>query len=252
MAVREPFWGLVQQNGPWSQTPKDIRQARERQPLWNGGGVETGGTAHAGNGGWRSVTNFDRQRSSFMPAPPPPTKYATPTIIDNNKPYPRGYLPDMPGFEDYQKVLDEESNAIKNDLGITDHVPYLYPHAGAFERSLDLLSFAQYDELSFDPTINKAIQNAKAEETMDMMAGGMYKSSTVKPNVISQSEENIIHLDGGEGKFDIHVYRPPKLGLQQQAFEASNLGLMMDADDFNPFKRLESEYSNHSNHLSKF
>ena len=257
MTAREPFWGLVQQNGPWRQTANDKRHAREQDPNWTGGGVGTGGTRHAGNGNWREVTNPDRQRSSAMPAPPPPSKYALPNVVDNNKPYPRGYLPDMPGYEDFQKVLDEESDALKKGLGITDHVPYLYPQAGAFERSLDMLMVGEADHLSPDPEMEEAIRNAKSEEAMDMMAGGQYRSSAIKANVRVDGEENIIHLTSqGNGSMSrprvVHIYRPPKLGLEAQAAESSRLRVMMDTPNFNPMAHLDKTYGDHANHFSRF
>lgn len=222
MTAREPFWGLVQQRGPWHQTANDVRQARMKDVDWVGGGVPTGGRAHAGNGLWRSVINPDRQRTSFMPAPPPPSKYANPSIIDNNKPYPRGYLPDMPGFKDFQKVLDEKSDAIAQGLGITDHLPYAYPKAGALERDLDILTVTEGSNInSYATEDREALMDLRWEEAMDMMAAGTYISSSVKREVdIDGGVDNIVHLSGPSfnGRDEVNVFKPsPQQSLEEQA-----------------------------------
>lgn len=76
------FWGLVQQKGPWKSTPADKRNASlslKNRSIMSGGGIGAGGTRHAGNGNWASTTT-PADRDAWK-APPPPSKYATRSIM---------------------------------------------------------------------------------------------------------------------------------------------------------------------------
>lgn len=222
MTAHEPFWGLVQQSGPWHQTANDKRVLNEKSIDWSGGGIGVGGKAHAGNALWKSITNFDTQRTSFMPAPPPPSKYVTRSIVDNNKPYPRGYLPSMPGFKDFQQNLDEQGSVIAKGLGIMTQMPYMYPRAGVFERNLDLMAAAEPQHTNpMAENDRQAIVDAKSEEYVDAMAAGTYHSGGVmRESQVSRAEENIIHLGDDDGQGGMHVasiFVPPTPDIVEQA-----------------------------------
>ena len=222
MTAHEPFWGLVQQSGPWHQTANDKRVLNEKSIDWSGGGIGVGGKDHAGNALWKSITNFDTQRTSFMPAPPPPSKYVTRSIVDNNKPYPRGYLPSMPGFKDFQQNLDEQGSVIAQGLGIMTQMPYMYPRAGVFERNLDLMAAAEPQHTNpMAETDRQATVEAKSEEYVDAMAAGTYHSGGVmRESQVSRAEENIIHLGDDDGQGGMHVasiFVPPTPDIVEQA-----------------------------------
>jgi len=75
----QPYWGLVQQNGPWSSTPGDIRRANMKDVGTYGGGIGVGGRGHAGNSIFESfMTPYQINATG---APPPPSNYAKPTVM---------------------------------------------------------------------------------------------------------------------------------------------------------------------------
>lgn len=51
----KPFWGLVQQNGPWKTTPSDVKRSEMKDQPSIGGGKAAGGRQHAGHGEWLRV-----------------------------------------------------------------------------------------------------------------------------------------------------------------------------------------------------
>jgi hypothetical protein len=75
----QPYWGLVQQNGPWSSTPGDIKRANEKDIPAFGGGIGVGGRKHAGHSIFESfMTPYQINATG---APPPPSGYARPTVM---------------------------------------------------------------------------------------------------------------------------------------------------------------------------
>ena len=75
----QPYWGLVQQNGPWSSTPGDIKRANEKDIPTFGGGIGVGGRKHAGHSIFESFMN--PYQINATGAPPPPSGYARPTVM---------------------------------------------------------------------------------------------------------------------------------------------------------------------------
>ena len=55
--IQQPFWGLVEQVGPWTTTSADNARSSMGQPLWRGGGVDGGGTSHPFHGSWFREAN---------------------------------------------------------------------------------------------------------------------------------------------------------------------------------------------------
>lgn len=72
-------WGLTIQEGPWKDTPNDVKN-RKRQFNIGGGGVPQGGTLHAGNGYWKSRTDAKDNYSEIPPAPQP-SSYAQRSVL---------------------------------------------------------------------------------------------------------------------------------------------------------------------------
>ena len=70
--------GLTSQIGPW----KNAKREHEGQRIFSGGGVPSGGTAHAGHGDWRVVMN-PAMPSGFEPegSMPQPSEWAIPNVV---------------------------------------------------------------------------------------------------------------------------------------------------------------------------
>ena len=75
----KPFWGLVQQNGPWATTPTDIKRANMKDVATIGGGIGVGGRGHAGHSTFASFINPYQVNATG--APPAPSGYALPTVM---------------------------------------------------------------------------------------------------------------------------------------------------------------------------
>ena len=67
------YWGLVQQRGPWDETKIDIQNLRNTKVVNLGGGVDNGGTVHAGHAQWKTkvTPSVDPQHIPAMPNPSP-------------------------------------------------------------------------------------------------------------------------------------------------------------------------------------
>lgn len=119
------YWGLVQQRGPWDETPIDKERLKQSKIYKIGGGVPDGGTEHAGHGIWSTTINPNPQFSNLPPMPPPST-YAQ---IYNIVPGPP-QLPPVPGrppiylFQnpDSEKQGSFHQNTIKQKVS-TDALP---------------------------------------------------------------------------------------------------------------------------------
>lgn len=78
----QPYWGLVQQKGPWSSTPGDIKRAKEKDFGTFGGGIGVGGTGHRRvNGNANFAAFINPYQVNATGAPPPPSGYARPTVM---------------------------------------------------------------------------------------------------------------------------------------------------------------------------
>jgi hypothetical protein len=78
----KPYWGLVQQNGPWESTPGDIKRASEKDFGTFGGGIGVGGIGHRGHNGHANFAAFiNPYQMNAGGAPPPPSGYARPTVM---------------------------------------------------------------------------------------------------------------------------------------------------------------------------
>lgn len=67
------YWGLVQQRGPWQETAIDIQRLQNSKVTKIGGGVDSGGTLHAGHAQWSSSTNPFPDVPTLPPVPNPST-----------------------------------------------------------------------------------------------------------------------------------------------------------------------------------
>lgn len=75
----KPFWGLVQQNGPWASTPDDRKRASMKDIATIGGGIGAGGRAHAGNANFTQVMTPTQINATG--APPLPSGYAMRSVM---------------------------------------------------------------------------------------------------------------------------------------------------------------------------
>lgn len=75
----KPFWGLVQQDGPWRATKSDYERARMKDRVSLGGGKAAGGRGHAGHGEWLRV--FTPYQINATGAPHPPSGYAMRNVM---------------------------------------------------------------------------------------------------------------------------------------------------------------------------
>lgn len=75
----KPFWGLVEQKGPWKSTPADRARSGMKDKLNVGGGVGAGGRVHAGHGNY-SATMTPYQINATG-APPKPSAYAMRSVL---------------------------------------------------------------------------------------------------------------------------------------------------------------------------
>jgi hypothetical protein len=75
------YWGLVQQRGPWDETPIDRARLRESKIYKLGGGVPDGGTEHAGHSIWSTTINPYPQYKNLPPMPNPNTYAQTYNLI---------------------------------------------------------------------------------------------------------------------------------------------------------------------------
>lgn len=234
MTLREPFYGLVQQRGPWTETASDRRNLKMKSMNWQGGGVGTGGTAHAGHAGWQSTINPDRARVGFMPAPPPPSKYAYPFIISGgpSDTWDQGnLLRQRKGIKRPIIASDLKGKAFADGLGIkTEDIPSTYPQAGPFERDQDLLAATESHYPHEDDW-----DDIKWEEELARLAAGMHPSGAVKKeaSVDGESDENIIHLTGGNGEH-LSVFRPTHDDLMDQAMDYAGSDYKSVSDGHSP------------------
>ena len=79
MSQLKPFWGLVEQVGPWKTTSSDRQRSKMKDKLTVGGGIEAGGRDHAGNGGWSKIfTPYQIDATGSLPRP---SDYAMRSIV---------------------------------------------------------------------------------------------------------------------------------------------------------------------------
>jgi hypothetical protein len=233
------YWGLTVQRGPWQQTSQDIVNAKLPATRWKGGGVAQGGT---GPGKRDRTMDPDRGRVSFMPAPPGPSKYAQRRVIYGPKILGGGAKlgrlmikkqdifggdmtgshmdhPYQPHYYDSQVDQDMKSEEIKQELGITDDIPSLYPQAGLFERQIDTLAFLENIPVP-NPLTALADRNAEGEKMYsapsDLAAAGGYAGTIVQMPSAYETADNIIHLEPLPGAFPVPVFIPPRENLERQ------------------------------------
>ena len=65
LKTKSTYYGLVEQNGPWTLTRKDKERLRQRDPLFLGGGNPAGGRAHAGHASWLVTTGYPHRSDGF-------------------------------------------------------------------------------------------------------------------------------------------------------------------------------------------
>lgn len=56
--LKQSYYGLVKQNGPWTLTPRDRQHLKERDAVYFGGGIPAGGTKHAGHANWMTSVAY--------------------------------------------------------------------------------------------------------------------------------------------------------------------------------------------------
>jgi len=79
MAQLKPFWGLVEQVGPWQTTTADRKRSSMKDKPTMGGGIEAGGRANAGHGEWKKV--FTPYQNDSSPSLPKPSDYAMRSVV---------------------------------------------------------------------------------------------------------------------------------------------------------------------------
>lgn len=79
MAQLKPFWGLVEQVGPWKTTTADRKRSFMKDKPTMGGGIEAGGRANAGHGEWKKV--FTPYQIDGSPSMPKPSSYAMRSVV---------------------------------------------------------------------------------------------------------------------------------------------------------------------------
>lgn len=79
-----PFWGLVEQKGPWKSTKTDVERSHRVKPSKNtGGGIPIGGIKNAGHASWYASIH-PKNDVAVLPPPPKPSRYVQKSIIQNN------------------------------------------------------------------------------------------------------------------------------------------------------------------------
>lgn len=81
MSQLKPFWGLVEQVGPWQTTFSDRERSKMKDLPNVGGGIAAGGRNHAGNGQWFTVSTPYQNDVSFLPKPSP---YAMRSVVSKS------------------------------------------------------------------------------------------------------------------------------------------------------------------------
>ena len=79
MTQLKPFWGLVEQVGPWKTTSSDRQRSAMKDRPTIGGGIGAGGKGHAGNGEWMKV--FTPYQNDATPSLPKPSDYAMRSVV---------------------------------------------------------------------------------------------------------------------------------------------------------------------------
>lgn len=79
VATMKPFWGLVEQVGPWKTTRSDIKRSNIKDNPTVGGGIEAGGREHAGHGKWTKT--FTPYQLDASPSIPKPSSYAMHSVV---------------------------------------------------------------------------------------------------------------------------------------------------------------------------
>ena len=79
VAMMKPFWGLVEQVGPWKTTRSDIKRSKMKDKPTVGGGIEAGGREHAGHGEWTQI--FTPYQNDASPSIPKPSSYAMRSVV---------------------------------------------------------------------------------------------------------------------------------------------------------------------------
>jgi hypothetical protein len=115
--------GLTIQTGPWKNAKTQIN----REKIWSGGGVPSGGRAHAGNGNWRVVMDPSQMSSfSYDKGFPKPSKYSNPqSVVTKKAKIPFQKIPKAPinYLKEIATTLEEQNILIKKQIGIETPIP---------------------------------------------------------------------------------------------------------------------------------
>ncbi len=79
MAQLKPFWGLVEQVGPWKTTASDRKRSAIKDKPTIGGGIAAGGRANAGHGEWKKI--FTPYQNDASPSVSSPSNYAMRSVV---------------------------------------------------------------------------------------------------------------------------------------------------------------------------
>lgn len=79
VAMMKPFWGLVEQVGPWKTTTSDMKRSKMKDRPTVGGGIEAGGREHAGHGEWTKI--YTPYQNDATPSMPNPSLYAMRSVV---------------------------------------------------------------------------------------------------------------------------------------------------------------------------
>lgn len=148
------YWGLVEQRGPWKETPKDDANLAKAGPVV-GGGLGAGGTKHAGDGHWAALIN-PYQQNGRRPSPYP-SKYVQRRVV-SKKPLGiranKGVLGKRGGGDFLKEVEQPEQ-------------PHLYPSQGDHDSDV-----ASDDTLEYLPVRDQYGNILKGEDSGDLLADG--------------------------------------------------------------------------------
>jgi hypothetical protein len=167
------YWGLVQQRGPWEETAIDIQRLKNSKTVRLGGGVDDGGTVHAGHGQWRTSITPNTQYSNLPPCPNPST-YAQ---IYNLIPGPP-QLPPLPGR--LPQYIYTDPNQEKQG---SFHPTLIFPRDPS--ESYPTPKDPVVDELV------KAFEDAKAKRDLVTGPFGHTYDTTENPEIYTNDEPNI-------------------------------------------------------------
>ena len=184
--------GLTIQTGPWKNAKTQIN----REKIWSGGGVPSGGRAHAGNGNWRVVMDPSQMSSfSYDKGFPKPSKYSNPlSVVTKKAKIPFQKIPKAPinYLKEIATTLEEQNILIKKQIGIETPTP----------TNVDLPNIKHSELLNERPGNRRFGTNTDNAEVQRKQQS--YGSRFVPNSNVPFSEEFIVEL-----KNKLKNFQPP-------------------------------------------